>query len=449
MKGEIHKALTQKLNDSLVAEIPHLTRREIRLPEVPSKALAVIGMRRSGKTCFLTQCMADQLAAGAPRESLVMLNFEDDRLAGMDVSDLSFLLESYYQLHPEFRDDTQITLLLDEIQLVPGWETFARRILDSEKIRLFLSGSSASMLSREVHTSMRGRALEVTVFPFSFREALRHRDLLPEKDWVALPKARRSLMENVFRTYLAEGGFPDAQNLDARDRRPLLQGYVDIAVLRDIIERHGVSNPVALRWLQRHLLGNPSAPFSIQKFYDTLKSQGLPVSKDSLHAFLAHFEDAFLIRTTSLFTASERQRMVNPRKAYPIDPGLIPIYERVGRDNLGHALETAVFIELLRRGCDVHYFRTIKGNEVDFHAIDAMGNTTLIQVCANASDPAILQREIRSLTEAKAQHPEIRTLLILLDPLPTHTPVPFSIEIIPAIQWFLQTPTCVADLTDT
>ena len=436
MKGEIHSALTQKINDSLVAVIPRLTRREIRLPLVPGKALAVIGMRRSGKTCFLSQCMADLLAAGAPRESLLLMNFEDDRLAGMEASDLSFMLESYYQLHPEFRDHTRITLLLDEVQLIPGWETFARRILDSEKIRLFLSGSSASMLSREVHTSMRGRAMEVTVFPFSFREALSHRNLLPEKEWHALPKARRSTLEKAFRTYLTEGGFPDAQNLDVRDRRPLLQGYVDVAVLRDVIERHGISNPIALRWLQRHLLGNPAAPFSIQKFYDALKSQGLPISKDSLHAFLAHFEDAFLIRTTSLLTASERQRMVNPRKAYPIDPGLIPIYERTHRDNLGHALETAVLIELLRRGCEVHYFRTLQGNEVDFHAIDAAGDPMLIQVCANASDPATLQREVRSLLEAKTQHPDIRTLLILLDPLSPGTSVPDGIELTSAIQWF-------------
>jgi predicted AAA+ superfamily ATPase len=438
MKGEIQNTLRQKLSDALVAELPSLTRREIRLPRVPDKALAVIGMRRSGKTCFLSQCMADLLAAGAPRESLVLLNFEDDRLAGMDASDLSFLLESYYQLHPEFRDHTQVTLLLDEIQLVPGWETFARRVLDSEKVRLFLSGSSATMLSREVHTSMRGRAMEVTVYPFSFREALSHRDLLPEKEWNALPKARRSTLEKAFRTYLMEGGFPDAQNLDVRDRRPLLQGYVDVAVLRDIIERHGISNPVALRWLQRHLLGNPSAPFSIQKFYDTLKSQGLPISKDSLHAFLAYFEDAFLIRTTSLFTASERQRMVNPRKAYPIDPGLIPIYERVGRDNLGHALETAVLIELLRRGCEVHYFRTDQGNEVDFHAVDAAGDTRFVQVCANASDPAILQRELRSLLEVKEKHPAAKAQLILLGPLPPGTAIPETIELIPAIQWFLE-----------
>lgn len=438
MKGEIQEVLRLKLSDALTAGIPELTRREIRLPEVPGKALAVIGMRRSGKTSFLSQCLSDLLAAGEPRESLVMLNFEDDRLAGMQAGDLSFLLESYYLLHPEFRDQTRVTFFLDEIQLVPGWEAFARRILDSEKVRLFLSGSSATLLSREVATSMRGRAMEVTVFPFSFREALRHRDLLPAGDWDSLPKARRSVLEKAFRGYLIEGGFPDAQNLDVRDRKPLLQGYVDVAVLRDIIERHRVSNPVALRWLQRHLLGNPAAPFSIQKFHDALKSQGLPVSKDSLHAFLAYFEDAFLVRTTSMLTASERQRMVNPRKAYPIDPGLIPIYERSSRGNLGHALETAVLIELLRRGCEVHYVRTPQGNEIDFHALFPSGDTALIQVCADASDPATFHREIRSLQEARAIHPGALLMLLLLEPLPPGSASPPDILILPAIQWFLE-----------
>lgn len=437
MKGDIHNTLREKLASSLAAEIPVLTRREIRLPVVPGKALAVIGMRRSGKTCFLWQCLRDLLDAGAPRESLVFLNFEDDRLGGMDASDLSFLLEQYYRLHPEFRDAQQVTLFLDEIQLILGWETFARRVLDSEKVRLFLSGSSASMLSREVATSMRGRAMEVTVFPFSFREALSHKNLLPETEWHALPKARRSALEKAFRDYLTEGGFPDSQGIDMRDRRPLLQGYVDVAVLRDIIERHGISNPVALRWLQRHLLGNPTAPFSIQKFYEALKSQGLPVSKDSLHAFLAHFEDAFLIRTTSLLTASERQRMVNPRKAYPIDPGLIPIYERVGRANLGHALEIAVLIELQRRGYELHYLRTPQGHEVDFHATDATGDTLLVQVCVDATDPKTFERETRSLLEAHAVHPDARLVLILLESLPPGTSTPGKIEAIPALQWFL------------
>ena len=294
------------------------------------------------------------------------------------------------------------------------------------------------MLSQEVHTSMRGRSMEVVVFPFSFREALAHRELLPDKPCQSLPKAQRSLIEKTFRTYLAEGGFPDAQNLDIRDRRPLLQGYVDVAVLRDIIERYGISNPVALRWLQRHLLGNAAAPFSIQKFHNALKSEGLPVSKDSLHAFLAYFEDAFLIRTTSIFTASERQRMVNPRKAYPIDPGLISVYEPAGRDNLGHALETAVLIELLRRRCDVRYFRTVSGNEVDFHAVDATGKTWLIQSCADASDPGTFEREIRSLLEAKSQYPQAEALFLLLTPLTTEFEMPEEICCTNAIEWFLE-----------
>ena len=208
-------------------------------------------------------------------------------------------------------------------------------------------------------------------------------------------------------------------------------------MLRDIIKRHNISNPIALRWLQRHLLGNPAAPFSIQKFYDALKSQGLPISKDSLHAFLSYFEDAFLIRTTSLLAGSERQRMVNPRKAYPIDPGLIPIYERTGRDNLGHALETAVFIELLRRGCEVHYFRTPQGFEIDFHATNPDGNTLLVQVCADASDPATLNRELRSLLDAPRDGRIGQRLLILLEPPPSGSTIPDGIEVVPAIEWFL------------
>jgi len=414
-----------------------LTRREIRLPGVPGKALAVIGMRRSGKSCFLWQCLEDSLAAGAPRESLVYLNFEDERLVGMDATDLSSLLENYYRMHPHFRDSSTVTLFLDEIHLVPGWETFARRILDTEKVRLFLSGSSASMLSREVHTSMRGRAMEVAVYPFSFREALSHRGLLPTAVWDDLPKARRSLITNAFRNYLLEGGFPEAQGIEARDRRPLLQGYVDVVVLRDVIERHNISNPVALRWLQRHLLGSPCGPFSIQKFHGALKSQGLPVSKDSLHAFLAHFEDAFLIRTTSLFTASERRRMVNPRKAYPIDPGLIPIYERAGRDNLGHSLETAVFVELLRRGCEIHHFLTPEGYGIDFHAIGPEGDVSLIQVCADASDAETLARETRSLAAAHKDMPGARILLITLDPPPPAARLPDGVEMTAAVPWFL------------
>jgi predicted AAA+ superfamily ATPase len=437
MEGQIKTLLQEKLADSLAASVPPLTRREIRLPAVPGKAFAVVGMRRSGKTSYLWQCLGDRLAAGRTRESLVPLNFEDDRLSGMDASGLAFLVEEYFRLFPGQRDGALTTFLFDEIQIIPGWETFARRLLDSERIELFLSGSSASMLSREVATSMRGRAMEVTVFPFSFREALAHAGLLPEKVVTTLPKARRSALDHAFRDYLATGGFPEAQGLAVRDRAALLRSYVDVAVLRDVIERHEVSNPVALRWLQRHLLGSPASLFSIQKFYDTLRSQGISVAKDTLHAYLGHLEDAFLIRTVSLHTASERQRMVNPRKAYPIDPGLIPVYERTGQANLGQALETVVLIELLRRGYEVHYVRTPKGLEIDFHARDDAGSTLLIQVCADATDPVTFDREIRALADAVPLYPKVAPLLLTLDPHPPTAALPPGVQWRSAIDWLL------------
>ena len=150
-------------------EFPQLTRREADDSLIPGKARAVIGMRRAGKTSFLYQCLADRLASGTAREKLVYFNFEDERLSGIDVTDLGAVLDAYYRMHPSFRQQETITWCFDEIQVVAGWESFIRRVLDSEKVEVFLSGSSARMLSREVATSMRGRALETVMSPFSFR----------------------------------------------------------------------------------------------------------------------------------------------------------------------------------------------------------------------------------------------------------------------------------------
>lgn len=429
--------IRQKISDALAAPVPAHTRRDVHLPGVKGKVMAVIGMRRSGKTTFLWQCLADRLKTGIPRDALLYFNFEDERLAEMTAHDLQRVIEEYYSLHPEHRDSQRVTIFFDEIQAVPGWEAFVRRLLDTEKVELFLSGSSARLLSREVATSMRGRAMEVLVHPFSLREVLRHRGVEPILPWTDLPKASRSTLDKHFRAYLAEGGFPESQGVPARDRTSLLRTYVDVAILRDVIERHNVTNPAALRWLQRHLLGNPAGKFSVQKFFDTLKSQGLPVGKNTLHDYLAHLEDAFLVRTVSLHTASERQRMVNPRKAYPIDPGLISLYERSGRANLGHALETAVFLELERRGFESYYVRTRAGYEVDFFARNPEGGTILLQVCTDVSDPATCEREVRALAAAAEEYREATPLLLTFDPWPPHLPLPKPLHWQPAIAWLL------------
>ena len=173
------------------------------------------------------------------------------------------------------------------------------------------------------------------------------------------------------------GGFPDAQRslggkfdagVDRATRHRLLRDYVDVAMLRDVVERHNVRNVVALRWLVRHFLANAGSLFSVEKFHAALKSQGVAVAKDTVHQLVAHLEDCFLVRVVWMESASERQRWVNPRKAYPVDAGLIPVFDRTGRSNVGHALETAVLIELKRRGVETTYLRTKEGYEVDFVA---------------------------------------------------------------------------------
>jgi predicted AAA+ superfamily ATPase len=431
--------LTQKIADALAASPPLSTRRDVRLPSIRGKAIAVIGMRRSGKTTFLWQCIKERLDAGAARESLLYLSFEDERLVGIDVSHLTWVVEEYYRFHPGMRDVRTAAFFFDEVQTVPGWESFARRVLDTENVELFLSGSSARLLSREVATSMRGRAMEVLIHPFSFREALRHAGAEPDAHWDRLPKRVRSDLDHRLRVYLAEGGFPETLGATARDRDALLRSYVDVAVLRDVIERHAVSNAIALRWMQRHLLANPAAPFSVQKFHNALRSQGIPVSKDKLHAYLTYLEDAFLIRTITLHTASERQRMVNPRKAYPVDPGLIRIYERTSRSNLGHALETAVLIELERRGFQAAYVRTNQGFEVDFMATTPGEPPLLIQTCLDISTSSTRAREERALTAAAAEFPDATPILVTLDSMPPHPPLPAPLRWQPAAAWLLGT----------
>ncbi len=428
--------IRQKIVDSIAAPIETFTRRDNRLPAIPGKAIAVIGMRRTGKTTFLRQVMSDRLAAGWARESLLYFNFEDERLAGMTAADCSLILEEYYRLNPQFRDRRKTLFLFDEIQNVPKWETFARRILDSEKAELFLSGSSAKLLSREVATSMRGRAMEATVYPFSFREALRHSGNEPSGSEVAVGKAERSALEKRFFEYLIGGGFPEGMAASIGDRHGLLRGYVDVVLLRDVIERHAVSHPLALRRLVRHLLSNAAGFFSINKFYGDLRSQGLAVSKDSLHAFLGYLEDAFLVRTVPLATDSERRRMVNLRKTYPIDPGLISVFDISGKANTGHALETCVLLELDRRGAEVSYVRTRSGGEVDFLAHYPGGRRELVQVCATLENPMTAEREIAGLLASADDYPGAALVLITLT---TETPknLPEKIRLVPAVSWFL------------
>jgi predicted AAA+ superfamily ATPase len=433
----LHPVLEEKLNTALQPQPGvNLTPRDARLPAVPGKVHAVIGMRRAGKTSFLQQLLAERRQS-LPPERTIYLSFDDERLADLDVEQLGFLLETFYRRFPMLRGRETVHWLLAEIQVVPGWEHFVRRVMDSEKLDFVVSGSSARMLSREVHTSLRGRGMETVIRPFSFREFLRHRGeepATPARDWTA---AQRSPVEKRFREYLEQGGFPEVQGLDVPLRIELLQGYVDTVLFRDVVERYAVSQVAALRWLVRHCLRNPAGRFSVHRLTQDLTAQGLGIGRDAVHALLGHLIDAFLLVAVPLATESERQRNSNPRKIYPADPGLIPAFDASGRANLGRALETAVLIELERRRADLGYVKTERGFEVDFLARYPAGGEWLIQVCVDASDRATAERELRALTDAARQHPRARPLLLVLSHDGVPAGLPTEIEARPAYDWLL------------
>lgn len=433
----LHPVLAEKLSAALApVQAPRLTRRDARLPAVPGKVHAVIGMRRAGKTTFLQQLLQVRRAA-LPPERALYLSFDDDRLADLDAGQLDFLLEEYYRRYPRLRGRETAYWFLDEIQLVPGWERFVRRALDTEKIEIVVSGSSARMLSREVHTSLRGRGMATVIRPFSFREFLRHRGEEPDKPPGQWRPAERSLVEKRFHEFLLQGGFPEAQGLDAPLRIELLQGYVDTVLFRDVVERHAVSQVAALRWLVRQCLRNPAGSFSAHRLHQDLKAQGHGVAKDAVHAMLGHLLDAFLISAVPLTTESERKRNSNPRKLYPADPGLIRAFDASGRANIGHALETAVFNELERRRAEVGYVKTESGREVDFCVRYPGAGTELVQVCADLSAADTLERELRAFAEAAREHPRAAQRLLVLDRGAALRVKAGPVDAQPAYEWLL------------
>jgi predicted AAA+ superfamily ATPase len=434
----LHPVLRDKLEAGfLPAPVAGMTPRDVRLSSVPNKVYAVVGMRRVGKSTYLRQLQAErQRQSGA--ESAVYVSFDDDRLADLPLAQLDSLVEEYYRDFPQRRGREVVYWLFDEIQLVAGWERFVRRLMDTERVEIVVSGSSARLLSREVHTSLRGRGWETVIRPFSFREYLRHLGEEPHKPVRRLTPAERSAIEKRFREYLVQGGFPEAQGMAPPMRETLLQSYVDTLLIRDVVERYQVTQVAALRWLTRHCLRNPAGMLSVHGMYRDLKAQGHGVAKDTLHALLGHLVDAFLISAVPLSTESERRRNSNPRKIYPADPAFIGAFDRSGRTNLGHALETVVRSELERRKAEVGYARTAEGFEVDFHAQFPAAGEALIQVCVEPGEGKTLERELRALEHGRREHPRAERLLLVLNRDRALAMTAKDVRVLPAYEWLLE-----------
>ena len=425
--------LSQLISDFHGRKLPELTLRRAELPQLHGKATAVIGMRRTGKTWFCFQRMEELLARGVRFDRLLYINFEDDRLLDFKVGDFQTILDIYYSRFPHNRDG-DCFFFFDEIQRIAQWESFVRRLLDTEQIQIVLTGSSSKLLSSEIATSLRGRALSREIFPFSFIEFLQHHkiiDTIPS----SFNSRTCSLLRKAIGDYLKTGGFPEVQNLDSSMRTEILQGYIDAVLLKDIVERHKVGGVLPLKHMVRQALNAPGAMFSVNKFHRALQSMGIACAKNSLYEYLEHLVDAYLLFKVPLHTRSERQRQIVPAKFYAIDTGLLQAMTFRHSSDSGPLLETLVYLHLRRCGYELEFVRTKGGYEVDFLARHPIsGEIRLLQICYDLGNESVWEREVRALIEARRELHIKKAVIVSWDDEKT---LSNGLEIIPAWKFLL------------
>ena len=421
------------IDDFHERDLPRSVPRDGKLAEIRGKADVVIGMRRSGKTWFCFQKIRELLAAGVKKEAILYLNFEDDRLLDFTVSDFQAILDVYYGKFPEHKD-TCCFFFFDEIQRIDRWEMFIRRLLDTENVQVYVTGSSSKLLSTELATNLRGRSLATEIFPFSFSEFLKCHQLFKGRPQT-FGSRTAAVLRKAVKDYLETGGFPEVQELPKDLRTEVLQGYIDAVLLKDIVERHRVSNVTAIKYLVRHSMHATGGKFSVNKFYNTLKSMGVKCTKNSLYQYLDHLTDAFLFFRVPIHSRSEKTRTINPAKIYSIDTGLLnAMIFRNSTDN-GPFLENMVFMHLRREGHAVEYVQTKDGYETDFFTRHkATGDVRLIQVCWNMTDQKTFGRELRGLQSAMTEFSVDSGTIVTWDDENT---LDGGIEVVPIWKWLL------------
>jgi len=341
---------------------PGLPRNISEYVGLTSHALIVSGIRRCGKSTWLQQIHKTH------ESSSIYLNFEDPRLAGFDLSDFN-------RLHEIAVKEGTLTYFFDEVQNIPNWESFVRFRLD-EGYRIFITGSNASMLSKELGTKLTGRHITKELFPFSYRE------------YLAFTNQERSEQSSV--NYMMSGGFPEYLKTGLPE--VLMQAFNDI-IVRDIAIRYNLKSTLVLQQLAVWLVSNSGKPFtgnSLRKIFQISSSS-------STMDYLSYFVDAYLFFYIPKFSYSHKVQLVNPKKVYCIDNGFIKINSVSFNDDNGRLLENMVFMQLRRQTSEIYYF--MEKNECDFVVFQQGKIQRLYQVCWQL-DQNNMDREISGLMEA-------------------------------------------------
>jgi uncharacterized protein len=345
----------------------------------------IIGVRRSGKTTILYQIIKILKEKNINPKNIVFLNFDDTEI---NTASFDEIIKSIEKINPEVN-----YLFLDEIQQKKDWERWIRTIYDTNKFKqVFVSGSSASLLSKDIGRVLTGRHITFTLFPFSFKEYLGFLGWDDfSKDYLEYNKNK---ILHHLTTYITGGGFPETIGKDEYQRKIILTNIYNDILARDISARYNVSYDIT-RKISYHLLCNNSKEFSFRSI-----SNAVDVSVETVQKYLEYLEESFILLTLNVFSYKTKVQFKQNKKSYCIDTGLRNAVSFIFTKDLGRLAENIIFLELLRRGKDVFFWKDKKNHEVDFVIKDGLKPNSLIQVCWDIKKEKTKKREIEGILSA-------------------------------------------------
>jgi len=384
--------LKQIIRDFHLNENFDVKPRTIQPPIDTKKIITLIGVRRCGKTSIFYH-MINQLIEKIEKTKILFLNFEDERFE-LNSDELDLILQAYMELYPSYKL-SECYFFFDEIQNIPNWEKFIRRMYDTISKNIFITGSNSKLLSSEIATSLRGRTLNFEIFPLSFKEYLSFKDI--EVDFYSSKSL--AFIKNAQESFLKNGSFPETLFLEEIYANKTLQEYFNVLLYKDLAERYNITNTVALKFFLKRIISSSTKQISINKIFNELKSSGIKIGKNTLYEFLEYVQNIYLALTLQKYDNSLINKELGEKKIYSIDIGLNNATEFRFSDDIGKSLENAVFLELKRKEFDIYYYRTSK-SECDFLIFDKNTISDVIQVTFDMSDENTKSREIKGLIEA-------------------------------------------------
>lgn len=431
MKKDIIKSLIAIKQN----EIPfNVIDRDVKLPINRGKIITIPGVRRCGKSTMMEIAINELVSNGVPRQNILWMGFDDERLVNMSSDELDEVIVSYMEMYPEI-PIKDVHIFLDEIQLIKDWEYFVLRVYKSYCKNIYVCGSNATMLSTELGSALRGYPLEYETYPLSFNEYCRFKGIRN----TCFLEQDRARLKTTFETYNRSSSFPEVVlTVSESEQLKLLQGYFNTMLLRDLADHYGISNTGVLRYFVKRIMANLSKPTSINAIYNDLKSQGLKIGKDDLYLWADYVCNIFMFARIPKYNRSIVKEQKSLFKYYCIDNGLRSAVIMPQSNDNGKNLENTIFMQLNRTRLPsdkISYYQGVA--ECDFVIQRNDSVTQLIQVTWDMSDPETRTREINGLLEASAATQCDNLLIITNDTDSSFSCQGKEIRIVPAWKWLL------------